>query len=116
MIVANRNAAGVYRPVPKPVANGTLNSIAEIGAAPVTATKITPHIPTALGLRRSTPEAPAYTDSTAPSWRTSSSGSGGLMVAMRPLLLVARLLRKTTELSDSFGHSTTTGAAWQALR
>jgi hypothetical protein len=56
--VANRNAAGVYSPVPKPVANGTLNSIAEMGAAPVTATKITPSRPTAFGLRRSTPDSP----------------------------------------------------------
>src|SRR3954447_15518751 len=68
MIVANRNAAGVYRPVPNPVANGTLNSIAEIGAAPVTPTKITPHNPIAPGLRRSTPESATETDSTVPSW------------------------------------------------
>jgi len=68
MMVANRNAAGVYRPVPKPVANGTLNSIAEIGAAPVTATKITPIRPIAFGFRRSTPESATVTDSTMPSW------------------------------------------------
>src|SRR3954447_20918805 len=85
MIVANRNAAGVYSPVPKPVANGTLNSIAEMGAAPVTPTKITPHKPMALGFRRSTPDSPAYTDSTVPSWRAPTVRSG-LVVAMLPLL------------------------------
>src|SRR5215213_5311876 len=88
MIVANRNAAGVYRPVPKPVANGTLNNIAEMGAAPVTPTKITPQRPMALGLSRSTPDEPAYTDSTVPSWRAPTPGSG-LVVAMLPLLLYA---------------------------
>src|SRR3954464_2763220 len=90
MIVANRNAAGVYRPVPKPVANGTLKSIAEMGAAPVTPTKITPHRPMALGFRRSTPESPAYTDSTVPSWRAPIPESG-LVVAMLPLTLQAVL-------------------------
>src|SRR3954467_313543 len=88
MIVANRNAAGVYSPVPKPVANGTLNSIAEMGAAPVTPTKITPHRPMAFGFSRSTPESPAYTDSTVPSGRTATVGSGSV-VAMTPLLLDA---------------------------
>ena len=53
--------------IPKPVANGTLNSIAEIGAAPVTAMKITPIKPMAPGLRRSTPESESRTDSTMPS-------------------------------------------------
>src|SRR5919109_5608144 len=88
MMVANRNAAGVYRPVPKPVANGTLNSIAEMGAAPVTATKITPNRPTAFGLSRSTPASAPDTDSIMPSWRTSSPGSGCWVVDIDPLLLV----------------------------
>src|SRR5215218_8550490 len=85
--VANRNAAGVYSPVPKPVANGTLNSIAEIGAAPVTATKITPMRPTAFGFRRSTPASATDTDSIMPGWRTSTLGSGWV-VDIDPLLLV----------------------------
>src|SRR5215208_3214820 len=74
-------------PVPNPVANGTLNSIAEMGAAPVTATKITPSSPTAFGFRRSTP-APTDTDSIIPSWRTSTPESG-LVVDIVPLLLYA---------------------------
>src|SRR4051812_29944423 len=76
MIVANRNAAGVYSPVPKPVANGTLKSMAEIGAAPVTATKITPISPTAFGFSRSTPAVWIDTDSTVPSCWTRTSASG----------------------------------------
>src|SRR3954464_3544481 len=76
MIVANRNAAGVYSPVPKPVANGTLKSMAEIGAAPVTATKITPISPTAFGFSRSTPAVATETDSTVPWCWTRTSGSG----------------------------------------
>src|SRR4051794_39140310 len=39
----------------------------------------------AFGLRRSTPESPAYTDSTVPSWRAPTPESG-LVVAMLPLL------------------------------
>ena len=41
--------------------------MAEIGAAPVTAMKITPSRPMAFGLRRSTPESATRTDSTVPS-------------------------------------------------
>ena len=84
--MANRNAAGVYSPVPKPIANGTLNSIAEIGAAPVTPTKITPHRPIAFGLRRSTPESAAENDSTVPS-RDTWTGGPGCVVDMRSLFL-----------------------------
>jgi hypothetical protein len=47
MMVANRKAAGVPRPLPKPTASGVLKSIAEIGAEPVTVRKRTPQIPTA---------------------------------------------------------------------
>src|SRR3954466_2591126 len=100
MIVANRNAAGVYRPVPKPVANGTLNSIAEMGAAPVTPTKITPHRPIAFGFRRSTPESPAHTDSTGPSCRTPTPRPRRV-VAIAPLLL---RVPAQTKLPDSFAH------------
>src|SRR5829696_637186 len=57
-----------------------------MGAAPVTATKITPHRPTAFGFRRSTPESPANTDSTVPSWRTSTSGPGSMVDMLPPLL------------------------------
>src|ERR1700686_4872749 len=46
--VATRNAAGVPIPLPKPTAIGTLKSMAEIGAAPVTVRNSTPHRPTAL--------------------------------------------------------------------
>src|SRR5215475_11828458 len=89
--VANRNAAGVYLPVPKPTANGTLNSIAEIGAAPVTPTKITPHRPTAFGLSRSTPDSSTVKDSTVPGWVTPI----GCVFAMRSLVSLHR-----TKLSD----------------
>src|SRR3954453_5559552 len=82
--VANRNAAGVYFPVPKPTANGTLNSIAEIGAAPVTPTKITPQRPIAFGLRRSTPDSATENDSTVPS-RDTWTGGPGWVVDMRSL-------------------------------
>src|SRR4051794_41144474 len=46
-MVASRNAAGVYLPMPKPAANGTLPSIADSGAAPVTVRNSTPMRPTA---------------------------------------------------------------------
>src|SRR4051794_30846838 len=92
--VANRNAAGVYLPVPKPTANGTLNSIAEIGAAPVTPTKMTPHRPIAFGLSRSTPESATENDSTVPSRATST----GWVFDMRsPVSLLPE-----PKLSDSF--------------
>src|SRR6188472_940092 len=100
MIVANRNAAGVYRPVPKPVANGTLNSIAEIGAAPVTPTKITPHRPIAFGLSRSTPESATETDSTIPSW-VARIREPGSVVDMELPLSSGRLSAK---LSDRLVH------------
>src|SRR6476620_10776437 len=80
--VANRNAAGVYLPVPKPTANGTLNSIAEIGAAPVTPTKMTPHRPIAFGLSRSTPDSSTEKDSMVPGWVTPI----GCVFAMRSLV------------------------------
>src|SRR6201995_5136147 len=92
MSVANRNAAGLYLPVPKPTANGTLNSIAEIGAAPVTPTKMTPHRPIAFGLSRSTPDSATEKDSTVPGWVTPI----GCVFAMRSLVsLLGR-----TKLSD----------------
>src|SRR4051794_34163550 len=94
--VANRNAAGVYLPVPKPTANGTLNSIAEIGAAPVTPTKITPHRPIAFGLSRSTPESATENDSTVPGWVTST----GCVFDMRSLVS----LLPEPKLSDSFAE------------
>src|SRR5207249_2555675 len=47
MTVAKRNPAGVPIPFPKPTEIGVLNSIAEIGAAPVTVRKSTPSKPTA---------------------------------------------------------------------
>src|SRR3954452_23822961 len=96
MIVANRNAAGVYSPVPKPVANGTLNSIAEIGAAPVTPTKITPHRPIAFGLRLSTPDSATENASTVPEWVTST----GCVFDMRSLVS----LPSDPKLSDSFAE------------
>src|SRR5258707_6151652 len=45
--VANRNAAGAPTPSPEPTTIGVLNSIAEIGADPVTVRKSTPARPTA---------------------------------------------------------------------
>src|SRR5258707_1234146 len=45
--VANRNAAGAPTPSPEPTTIGVLNSIAEIGAEPVTVRKSTPARPTA---------------------------------------------------------------------
>src|SRR3954451_23485659 len=89
--VANRNAAGVYLPVPNPTANGTLNSIAEIGAAPVTPTKITPHRPIAFGLSRSTPDSATENDSMVPGWVTPI----GCVFAIRSLVSLQR-----TKLSD----------------
>src|SRR3954470_3829312 len=100
MTVANRNAAGVYRPVPNPVANGTLNSIAEIGAAPVTPTKITPHRPIAFGFSRSTPELATETDSTVPWWVAWTPGPG-CVLDMRSLPSVDLVPGK---LSDSLVH------------
>src|SRR5215208_5697137 len=88
-------------PVPNPTANGTLNSIAEIGAAPVTATKITPHSPMAFGFRRFV--SPANTDSTVPSCRVSTLGSG-LVVDIAPLFSTRSLAGK---LSYDFQDSTT---------
>jgi hypothetical protein len=41
-------------PLPKPTAIGTLNSMAEIGAAPVTVRNSTPMRPTALACNKST--------------------------------------------------------------
>src|SRR3954451_10730472 len=84
--VANRNAAGVYLPVPNPTANGTLNSMAEIGAAPVTPTKITPQRPIAFGLSRSTPDSATENDSTVPVWVTST----GCVFDMRSLVSLLR--------------------------
>src|SRR5581483_11651460 len=84
-------------PVPVLTANGTLNSIAEIGAAPVTAKKITPQIPTAFGFRRSTPASPTNTDSTVPSCRTSTCPSGCVVAIPHVLSLAPR-----PKLSDSF--------------
>src|SRR3954463_1602884 len=109
MIVANRNAAGVYRPVPNPVANGTLNSIAEMGAAPVTPTKITPHRPMAFGFSRSTAESPAYTDSTVPSCRAATPGSG-LVVDIAPLFLDAIPRRQVVLRLSRFNHLAPTEA------
>src|SRR5829696_5997221 len=99
-------------PVPNPVANGTLNSIAEMGAAPVTATKITPANPTAFGFRRSTPESAADTDSTIPSWRTSSLGSG-LVLDIVPLLLYVVLADEVVRQQTS-ADSTIGMTGWQA--
>src|SRR5258708_11981928 len=45
--VAKRNAAGAPTPSPEPTTIGVLNSIAEIGADPVTVRKSTPARPTA---------------------------------------------------------------------
>src|SRR6266699_2533013 len=45
--VANRNAAGAPTPSPEPTTIGVLNSIAEIGADPVTVRNSTPARPTA---------------------------------------------------------------------
>src|SRR6266567_7563998 len=47
MTAANMNPAGVPMPLPKPTEMGVLNSIAEIGAAPVTVRKSTPNSPIA---------------------------------------------------------------------
>src|SRR4051794_14354391 len=82
-----------------------------MGAAPVTPTKITPHRPIALGFRRSTPDSPAYTDSTMPSWRAPTVRSG-FVVAMLPLLStrsladeVVRQLRSLNQLPSTVARS-----------
>src|SRR5690349_2594067 len=101
MIVANRNAAGVYLPVPKPTANGTLNSMAEIGAAPVTPTKMTPHRPIAFGLSRSTSDSATEKDSMVPGWVTSI----GCVFAMRSLVSLDpdKVVRQLCPALNQFG-------------
>ena len=60
--------------------------MAEIGAAPVTATKITPISPTAFGLSRSTPADATDTDSTVPWCWTRTPGSGFVVAMLAPLV------------------------------
>src|SRR5919109_86390 len=107
-------------PFPKPTEIGVLNSIAEIGAAPVTVRKRTPQIPIALPCRRwtSSRAVTSYIDARSAPVRSIEPGtSPGRDTSAMPLLLSRRTLPSAGEgrLCDPHaGESTRARRLWCA--